>query len=315
MYLNVRNDILRVRAGFCAPEMMMQQRIRSVAHPAISALFAAAAMVGLMSHASAQNLLTNGGFDGTNGVAGSAWSGCVNCWNGSNYTTTTQQVNGKLSTGATGPGIAGWSMTNTASNSNYTFVVTSAQASNTATNPGSFSNSTGFAGDSGNLSLWGTVAASPNGGNFVAMDGGYELQTLYQTVNQLTTGAWYTVSFSWAASQQRNFSGTVTDGWLVGFGTTVMAPTTTAANGSTIKATATKQVTQATSSWVQEQMSFMATASTIVLSFLAQGTPAGQPPFSLLDGVTLVPEPATSVMMLSGLAGLIGLRRAKRSRS
>ena len=293
----------------------MQRRLRSMASPAISVFFAAAAVFGLAADASAQNLLTNGGFDGINGVAGSAWSGCVNCWNGSNYTTTTQQVNGKLSTGATGPGIAGWSMTNTASNSNYAFVVTSAQASNTATNPGSYSNSTGFAGDAGNLSLWGTVAASPNGGNFVAMDGGYELQTLYQSVNGLITGAWYTVSFSWAASQQRNFAGTVTDGWFVGFGTTALAPTTTTANGTTVKATATRQVTQATSSWVQEQMSFMATASTMVLSFLAQGTPAGQPPFSLLDGVTLVPEPATSVLMLSGLAGLIGLRRAKRRQS
>lgn len=295
----------------------MRQKLRAMMVPAMSALVVAAGVFGVVPGASAQNLLTNGGFDGINGVAGSAWSGCVNCWNGTNYTTTTQQVNGKLSTGATGPGITGWSMTNTASNSNYTFLVTAAQASNTATNPGTYSNATGFAGDQGNLSLWGTVAASPNGGNFIAMDGGYELQTLYQTVNGLITGAWYTVSFSWAASQQRTFAGTVTDGWLVGFGTSAMAPTTTTttANGTTVKAVTTRQVTQATGSWVQEQMSFMATASTMVLSFLAQGTPAGQPPFSLLDGVTLVPEPATSVLMLSGLAGLIGLRRAKRRRS
>jgi hypothetical protein len=261
--------------------------------------------------ASAQNLITNGAFDGINGVAGSAWSGCVNCYNGSNYTTTTQQLNGNLSNGSAGAGITGWSMTTTAANhSNYTFALTANQA-NTVN---------GFSGNAGSLYLYptasGPIQASPNGGNFIAMDGGYELETMYQTITGLTINAGYKVGFYWAASQQATFAGTVTDSWLVSLSTSVMAPTTTTANGTTIQTTNSLVTTQKTTGWNYTQMTFTATAATMVLSFLAQGSPAGQPPFSLLDGVTMqVPEPATAVLMVSGLAGLFGLRRSKRRKA
>ncbi len=152
----------------------MRQRTRSEGFSAVWTAVALLAAILFVSPASAQNLLTNGSFDGINGTAGSAWSGCVNCWNGSSYATT-QQINGKLSTGAAGAGIAGWSMTDTTNNhSNYAFVLTAAQANSS------------FSGDSGTLNLATTVTASPNGGNFVAMDGGYEMQTLYQSVGSLS---------------------------------------------------------------------------------------------------------------------------------
>ncbi len=134
-------------------------------------------------------------------------------------------------------------------------------------------------------------------------------------------GGSYVVTFNWAASQQccaAQYPGQVTDSWLVGFAPTVMAPTTTAANGTTIRSTNSVTPTaQTTSGWFQSQFAFTATASTMVLSFLAQGSPSGQPPFSLLDGVTLVavPEPATSAILVTGLAALFGLRRAKRRKS
>nr|WP_229262497.1 PEPxxWA-CTERM sorting domain-containing protein [Duganella radicis] len=50
------------------------------------------------------------------------------------------------------------------------------------------------------------------------------------------------------------------------------------------------------------------------MSFLAVGTPAGVPPFSLLDGVSLtaaVPEPETWAMLGLGL-GLIGFTARRR---
>jgi hypothetical protein len=53
-----------------------------------------------------------------------------------------------------------------------------------------------------------------------------------------------------------------------------------------------------------------------VLSFLAVGTPISpsEPPFALLDGVSLsdVPEPASWALMVTGLAGLIGVARWRR---
>ena len=39
--------------------------------------------------------------------------------------------------------------------------------------------------------------------------------------------------------------------------------------------------------WQKQTLSFVVTSATEVLSFLAIGTPAGVPPFTLLDGVTI----------------------------
>jgi hypothetical protein len=42
------------------------------------------------------------------------------------------------------------------------------------------------------------------------------------------------------------------------------------------------------------------------LSFLANGTPQGEPPFAVLDGVSLdiVPEPSSVATMFAGVLGL-----------
>ena len=47
--------------------------------------------------------------------------------------------------------------------------------------------------------------------------------------------------------------------------------------------------------WVTQTLYFTATATTQILSFLAVGTPTGEPPFALLGGVSLdaVPEPSS----------------------
>lgn len=55
------------------------------------------------------------------------------------------------------------------------------------------------------------------------------------------------------------------------------------------------------------------TSASEVLSFLAIGTPAGVPPFALLDGVSIseVPEPGSLVLLGAGLgvAVLVSCRR------
>ena len=72
--------------------------------------------------AHAQNLITNGGFDG--------FGGCVNCNSGGSYFGTTQQLDGKLSNGTTAGLLTGWTTT-----SGYSFILTASQAISGFTGP------------------------------------------------------------------------------------------------------------------------------------------------------------------------------------
>ena len=80
----------------------------------------------------------------------------------------------------------------------YTFVFASGTADTTGEN-----------GQYGNLQLWGPnngsanglPATSPDGGNFVAADGAYETLPLSQTINGLTAGDKYNVTFYWAGAR------------------------------------------------------------------------------------------------------------------
>jgi hypothetical protein len=66
--------------------------------------------------------------------------------------------------------------------------------------------------------------------------------------------------------------------------------------------------------WTQATMFFTATSTTETLSFLAVGSPAGDPPTVLLDAVSLTaaPEPSTWGIMLAGMAGLAGFTAIRR---
>ncbi len=168
---------------------------------------------------------------------------------------------------------------------------------------------TGSQGVYGSLTLWGPKngssnglpATSPDGGNFVAADGAFDQGAITQTISGLIAGNSYTVSFYWAGAQQYNYAGGTTEQWKVKFGS--QTQTTPVLNNSVHGFTG----------WKSAALTFTASGATDVLSFLAVGTPNGEPPFSLLDGVsvTATPEPG---FFVAGL-GLMGLMAGMRFRS
>ncbi|MHA4871646.1 PEP-CTERM sorting domain-containing protein [Duganella sp. PWIR1] len=168
---------------------------------------------------------------------------------------------------------------------------------------------TGTTSEYGPLKLWGPgnganngLTASPAGGSFIAADGGFQIGPISQMVNGLVPGQQYTLSFYWAGAQQYGFDGPTTEKWVVGF-------------GSNFQETAVRDnLNHGFTGWQKETMTFTAANTSEALSFLAIGTPAGVPPFSLLDGVSMtaaVPEPSTWAMLALGL-GVLGFTARRR---
>jgi hypothetical protein len=152
---------------------------------------------------------------------------------------------------------------------------------------------------------------SPDGGNFMAMDGdGSATGPLDQTIMGLTIGQTYTLSFDWAGTELADRTGYDTIMLTGSFGGQTF-------DTSTYHNTASASDPGSFSGWMTASFTFKADATSEVLSFLAVGTPAGGnvPPFALLDGVSLtaVPEPSTWAMMFVGFAGLgyAALRRRR----
>ena len=151
----------------------------------------------------------------------------------------------------------------------------------------------------GGIGLWGPIADSPDGGNFVADDGDSTYgAAISQTINGLVTGDTYSLSFYQAAAQQSGSNGPTTERWQVSLGS------------DTQLSTLMTNPSHGFQSWNQQTMTFTATSTSEVLTFLAVGTPSGVPPVSLLDGVSListsVPEPGAIYVTALGL-GLLGL--------
>ena len=186
--------------------------------------------------------------------------------------------------------------------SGYNFLFTSGSADTTLST-----------GEFGPLGLWGPSsgsdnglpASSPDGGNFVGMDGSFGQSPVEQTIHGLTPGKATVVSLWWAGAQQSGFHGVNSEQFAVSLGSeTHFTGTVTNAD-------------MGFSGWQHEALTFTPTSSTEVLSFLAFGTPSGVPPFSLLDGVSIdgAPEPATWGMGIVSLLGMIGLAWFRRRRS
>ncbi len=228
----------------------------------------------------ATNLITNGSF----AITGGSQSFQFGTYN--NYTPTGNSA---------GESVAGWATTSygfiftpTDTVADSTYGQNNVQLYSATTTPSnSFNN------------------ASPTGGNFLAEDSDYGTSAITQTVNGLTLGKSYTLTFSWAGAQQTGYSGTSTDLWQVTLG------------GSPMQSTSVISVpSQGFTGWQTATMTFVATATgSATLSFLAVGTPPNNvPAFALLANVSLVaaPEPTGLAVLAVGMLGMVGLARRRR---
>jgi hypothetical protein len=172
--------------------------------------------------------------------------------------------------------------------------------------------------------------ASPDGGAFLALDGDYQTGSVQQTITGITAGDTYAVSFYWAAAQQEGFDGATIQAMNVCLGTAGEsykntsnqplsgadnAPSNINCSGSGASTTLYDLSNHAFSGWESETVYLTATSSSDdVLSFLAYGN-VQQPPFALLDGVSMnqvTPEPSTLPLLLTGLMGGLGVLRSKK---
>jgi hypothetical protein len=156
----------------------------------------------------------------------------------------------------------------------------------------------------GNL-LASPVATSPNGGNILALDGAAGSRgSISQVISGLTVGSAVTVSFEMAGGNYFDLPDVPTTQQLqVSLGgdsqlTSVLGP------GSGPKA------------WEEFSFTFIPTSTSETLSFLSIGTPSGEPPITLLDGIQVttpgpspVPEPGSLALLSTGLVGLGGYVR------
>ena len=248
----------------------------------------------LASHAvKAQNLVTNGSFQVT-GATTSFQFGTID----SAYIS---RQGGNTSYVAPGT-VSGWSTTD---GFNFVFVKGSASAGatsmfSTTASPAPFNVYSGSAVANGAVFNY----QSPTGGNYIAADGGFPylhgdaVAPITQSISGLKVGMGYTLSFSWAAAQETGYTGNTTEQWQVSLG------------GQTDSTQVYSNPSLGFSGWMSATFSYVATSTTELLSFLAVGTPDSQPPMLLLANVTLVPEPASSAVLITGIVGLIGLRRA-----
>jgi PEP-CTERM motif len=152
--------------------------------------------------------------------------------------------------------------------------------------------------------------ASPDGGNYVALDSDFEQGPLSTTVTGLTFGQTVSVSFYWAGGQQNQSHGVSTDDLEVTLG------------GQEITTNTITDASKGDTPWVLDTLTFTVTSHTgsETLSFLADGHPDGEPSFVLLDGVSVsvppsaTPEPSSLILLGTGLAGIAGVLRRKLGR-
>lgn len=245
-------------------------------YPVLIAAMSAAAIAGNAS--AAVNLVTNGGFEANAG-------------------------GGQLGFNTS---VTGWSTT---VSPEYAFVFNAGGGGVSGTT----ADTTGVPAQLGVLRLWGPgdgsnngLDLSPDGGAFVGLDPVFENGSIQQNIAGLSVGSKYEVTFNWAVAQQWPNSSSDTPtfaGWNVSLG------------GATQTTGTLNIANHGFSGWQTSTLDFVYDGTTPVLNFMAVGGPAlAQPPFALLDGVSMisVPEPTTWALMIMGFGGVGAMVRSRR---
>ncbi len=160
----------------------------------------------------------------------------------------------------------------------------------------------------GTINFWSTPGASPVGGNAITSDAATESGILSQTINGLKAGDTYTLSFYQATMQATDQKEPFSASWEVSLGNSAAQFSTTMNNPG-----------QTSTGWVEDTMTFTATSAQEALNFFATTVGGDDPPFLLLDGVSLtdstpVPEPASFGLAMVGLVGVCFASRKRISR-
>lgn len=188
------------------------------------------------------------------------------------------------------------------------------------------------------LGFWGssnggvsTITAPPSGDTFVLAQDSAPENTAYlsQTINGLTEGKTYSLTFEYAGAQLYGFGGTMWNGATnEGVEVNLGGTYDTSAPGGTQSQAYTGGQTDVVyydgyadsipshgfSGWQAVRMLFTATSVSEVLNLETISTSSGEPPFALVDDLQMfaVPEPATWTMMILGIGALGVLARRRR---
>ena len=221
---------------------------------------------------------------------------------------------------------ASFSINTDAALPNWTATPTGNQILDCAVKAGATTNLCGTTAFGGGLQFYAgfNPGSSPDGGNYVTIDADSAFETaLTQTVTGLTVGKQYTLTFYQAAAQQSGFDFPSVNNQrpCLATGTSRCVDWQVTLGGVTQNSTNMILPNHQDVPWQQQIMTFTATASSEVLSFLAVADVAANsnlPPFALLDGVSLVlatPEPDSFALVFSGLIAVPFLRRWLKKRS
>jgi hypothetical protein len=154
----------------------------------------------------------------------------------------------------------------------------------------------------GGLGLY-TGPDTPDGSNYIAFDGDSTYNAyVSQTISGLVVGQTYTLTFDQAAAQQKGTTGPTTEQWQISFG------------ANQYLSTLMNNASQGFVPWMKQTITITADSTSDTLKFLSLGTPGGEPPVVLLDGVSLVdaPEPQTFALIGIGFLAVSILTRRRR---